>query len=108
MKAGRGSPPSVDIDVTRERLGKLGLLHAVEQLSTWLAEAVAEETPPHRFLDRLLEHELRARDERRVRTSLVLSGLPTGQTLANFDFAFQPAIERSRIETLATGALTPN
>jgi hypothetical protein len=37
-----------------------------------------------------------------VRTSLVLSGLPTGQTLANFDFAFQPALERSRIETLAT------
>jgi len=68
-------------------------------LATWLSEAVAEETPPHRFLDRMLEHELRARDERRVRTSLVLSGLPTGQTLGNFDFAFQPALERSRIET---------
>jgi len=27
-----------------------------------------------------------------------------GQTLESFDFAFQPAIERSRIETLATGA----
>src|SRR5438093_12375765 len=33
---------------------------------------------------------------------MVLSGMPTGQTLANFDFAFQPALERSRIETLAT------
>ena len=32
--------------------------------------------------------------ERRVRTSLRLSGLPTGQTLANFDFAFQPAVQR--------------
>ncbi|NJD09401.1 MAG: AAA family ATPase [Gemmatimonadetes bacterium] len=92
----------MDLDVTRERLGKLGLVHASEQLATWLAEAVAEEIPPHRFLDRLLEHELRAREERRVRTSLVRSGLPTGQTLANFDFAFQPALERSRIETLAT------
>ena len=35
---------------------------------------------------------------------LKTSKLPTGQTLENFDFAFQPAIERSRIETLATGA----
>lgn len=94
--------PPIDLDVTRERLGKLGLVHASEQLATWLAEAVTEETPPQRFLDRLLEHELRAREERRVRTSLILSGLPTGQTLANFDFAFQPALERSRIETLAT------
>jgi len=102
MKPRSATSPPMDLDVTRERLTKLGLLHAAEQLATWLSEAVAEETPPHRFLDRMLEHELRARDERRVRTSLVLSGLPSGQTLGNFDFAFQPALERSRIETLAT------
>ncbi|MDZ7790313.1 MAG: ATP-binding protein [Xanthomonadales bacterium] len=30
--------------------------------------------------------------------------MPTGQTLAAFDFAFQPADARSRIETLAPGA----
>jgi DNA replication protein DnaC len=95
-------PPAVDLDVTRERLVKVGLIRAADQLATWVGEAVQEEISPHRFLDRVLEEELRHRDERRVRTSLVLSGLPTGQTLANFDFAFQPALERSRIETLAT------
>ncbi|HYB98109.1 MAG TPA: IS21-like element helper ATPase IstB, partial [Candidatus Limnocylindrales bacterium] len=42
------------------------------------------------------------REERRVRTSLRLSGLPTGQTIGSFDFSFQPSIERSRIETLGT------
>src|SRR5690606_17254580 len=41
---------------------------------------------------------------RRPVTSLKLSGLPTGQTLATFDFAFQPGVERSRIETLGTCA----
>jgi len=102
MKPRSATSPPMDLDVTRERLTKLGLLHAADQLATWLSEAVAEEMPPHRFLDRMLEHELRERDERRVRTSLVLSGLPSGQTLGNFDFAFQPALERSRIETLAT------
>jgi DNA replication protein DnaC len=35
---------------------------------------------------------------------LRLSSLPNGSTLADFDFAFQPAIERSRIDTLATCA----
>ena len=39
---------------------------------------------------------------------LKTSKIPTGQTLENFDFAFQPAIERSRIETLATGAWIRN
>ena len=102
MKARATPQPAMDLDVTRERLVKLVLVHAAEQLATWLGEAVAEESAPQRFLDRMIEHELRERDERRVRTSLVLSGLPTGQTLGNFDFAFQPALERSRIETLAT------
>ena len=41
-------------------------------------------------------------------TMLKSSKIPTGQTLENFDFAFQPAIERSRIETLATGAWIRN
>lgn len=32
----------------------------------------------------------------------VRSNLPTGQALVDFDFGFQPTIERSRIETFAT------
>ena len=94
--------PRVDLDVTRERLTKLGLVHAAERVAEHVAEAVRESAPPHRFLDRLLEAELTARDERRIKTSLRLSGLPQGQTLASFDFAFQPGVARSRIETLAT------
>jgi len=94
--------PKVDLDVTRERLTKAGLLRAAEQLDTFVSHADAEDVSPHRFLDRILEEELRHREERRIRTALILSGLPTGQTLANFDFAFQPSVERSRIETLAT------
>jgi len=96
--------PRLDLDATREKLARLGLVHASEILAEKLTEAASEEVPAHRFLDRFLDHELASRDERRVRTSLRLSGLPTGQTLGSFDFSFQPSIERSRIETLATGA----
>jgi DNA replication protein DnaC len=53
-------------------------------------------------VDQLLDAELDRREERRLQTSLRLSGLPNGQTLGNFDFAFQPSVERARIETLAT------
>lgn len=92
----------VDLDTTRERLQQAGLVHAAEQLNTLLEEAVKAKDAPHRFLDRLLAVELGEREERRIKTSLRLSGLPPGQTLGNFDFAFQPSVEKSRIDTLAT------
>ena len=94
----------VDLDATRERLLRLGLAHAAEHVGEQLAQATKEELAPHRFLDGLLESELAVREERRMKTSLRLSGLPPGQTLGNFDFSFQPSLERSRIETLGTCA----
>jgi DNA replication protein DnaC len=97
------SPP-LEIDGTRERLTRLGLLHAAEALARELSEAVQHNRPAHQVLDRLLAFELAQRDERRVRTSLRLSGLPPGMTLGEFDFAFQPSIDRRQIDTLATCA----
>lgn len=94
----------VDLDATRHALEQLGLLHAAEHLGDILSESVKQDLPVHRILDRLLELELPQREERRIKTSLKLSGLPPGQTLGNFDFAFQPGVERSRIETLGTCA----
>jgi DNA replication protein DnaC len=96
--------PKLDIDHTRDRLEALGLQHAADHLDRLLATAVKEEIAPHDFVDRLLRQEIDGRDERRIKSMLRLSGLPTGLTLANFDFAFQPAVERSRIETLATSS----
>lgn len=96
----------LDIDATREKLATLGLPYAVEALEGLLSEAVRTEMPAHVFLDRLLDAERSGREERRVRTMLKTAKIPTGATLENFDF--QPAIERSRIETLATGAWIRN
>lgn len=99
MSAAKGR---VDLDVTRERLEQAGLQHAAGRLAELLEEAVKQKHPTHRFLDHLLEVELGEREERRIKTSLRLSGLPPGQSLGNFDFGFQPSLEKSRIETLAT------
>jgi len=96
--------PKLDVDRSRERLDRLGLSYAAEALPDALSRSVKQSVVPQAFLDELLDAELSAREERRIRTALKLSNLPTGQTLADFDFAFQPAIERSRVETLATGA----
>ncbi|MBX3674062.1 MAG: IS21-like element helper ATPase IstB [Burkholderiales bacterium] len=94
----------LDLDRTRERLVALGLTHAAESLDGVLTEAVKDDASPHLAIDALLEAEISIREARRVKTGLRLSSLPTGQTLAEFDFAFQPSVERSKIDLLATCA----
>jgi DNA replication protein DnaC len=101
---GANGMPHLEVDAIREKLVALGLVHAAEALAEELSEAVKQDRPAHVLVDRLLEREVSARDERRVRISLKLSNLPPGMTLGNFDFGFQPSIERRVVETLATCA----
>ena len=96
--------PPLDVDATREKLVQLGLSHAAESLAGELSEAVKHNRAAHQVLERLLALEVHRREERRIKTSLRLSGLPLGMTLGEFDFGFQPSIERRQIETLATCA----
>jgi DNA replication protein DnaC len=98
------STRQVGVDALREKLLQLGLTHAAEALAEELSESVKHNRAAPLVLDRLLAHEVNARDERRVRTSLKLSSLPPGMTLGNFDFGFQPSLDRRQIETLATCA----
>src|ERR1700760_5116743 len=95
---------SADLATLVDQLVKLGLDFAAEALPAILARAVKEDLGTPTLLEQLLRGELERREERRIRTSLRLSGLPTGPTLTNFDFAFQAAVQRSKLETLGTGA----
>jgi DNA replication protein DnaC len=92
----------LELDKTREVMLALGLEYGADALGDLISRAVKDELAPHRFLDELLSIEIGHREERRVKTSLRLSALPTGQTLSNFDWSFQPDIDRRRVETLAT------
>ena len=56
-------------------------------------------------IDALLAEELTLRENRRVRTALVMARLSTIKTLAGFDFAFQPSLDKNRILALAELAL---
>jgi len=94
--------PCLDVEGLSVRLDALGLEFAAGGLADALSRAAREDWGPPQFLDALIRTELELREERRVKVSLRISGLPNGQTIGNFDFGFQPAIERSRIETLAT------
>jgi DNA replication protein DnaC len=95
---------SADLGMLVDQLLKLGLDFAAEARPTILTRAVKDDLGTPALREQLLRGERERREERRIRRSLRLSGLPTGQTLANFDFAFQPAVPRSKLEALATCA----
>jgi DNA replication protein DnaC len=94
----------VDLDRMTERCTALGLTRAAESLTELLEEAAREDLTPGRFLERLLERETEWKQERRVATSLKLSGLPVGKTLEGFDWTFQPRADRQKLEMLSTCA----
>jgi DNA replication protein DnaC len=86
------SQPTFDRIVTH--LDRLGLWRIKETLADTLEIAQSQSWGFATLLDRLLEEEIAAREERRIRNSLKLSGLPFVKTLDSFDFAFQPSVDR--------------
>ena len=92
---------TADLGTLVDQLVKLGLEFAAEALPAILTRAVKEDLGRRPCWSSSSAANWSGA-ERRVRTSLRLSGLPTGQTLANFDFAFQPAVQRSKLDALAT------
>jgi len=100
----RSSTPALELDPLREKLEGLGLAHAAEALEETVRDGVVHDRPGHELLRRLIETETVRRDERRIKTALKLSGFPGDMTLENFEYGFQPGIDRKRIESLATGS----
>lgn len=82
---------------------QLGATTAHTQLDTIAQQAAAAQWSYSHFLGRLLEPEIAARRQRVIETCLHFSALPWIKRLEDFDFAFQPSIDRTLLEELATG-----
>jgi DNA replication protein DnaC len=95
--------PTEDVEALSERLSALRLNFAAEAIADLISAAVKSQQGFGAFLDALLRLELERQEERRVTQALRISHLPSGPTISNFDFAFQPSVSRSQIETLGTG-----
>src|SRR6202451_568072 len=89
------------IDSVKKSLVALKMPRALEMLDATLRRVEQGEFTWIEALDQLLIEELTLRDNRRVSTALRMSRLTTVKTLAGFDFAFQPSLDRNRILALA-------
>lgn len=88
-------------DRIADHLERLGLRHLKAVFPDTLRQAEAEQWGTVQLIDRLLDHELAAREDRRVQAALKLAAFPFVKTLDAFDFAFQPSIDRARVMDLA-------
>jgi DNA replication protein DnaC len=76
-----------------------GMLHTLDVRA---AQAAERQLAPLEFLALLLDDELERRSQQRLGRRLVTSGCDPGKTLAHFDFAAAPGVNRTLIHDLAT------
>lgn len=89
------------IDSIKNSLVTLRMPRALEVLDATVRRIEQGEIDGIEALDHLLVEERTVRENRRVRTALTLSRLTTVKSLAGFDFAFQPSLDKKRISALA-------
>ncbi len=77
-----------------ENLIRLKLSKIQEILPVLSEETVCRELSHLGFLDRLLEEEVTAKEERRIRTTLKIAGLPFEKTIEEYDFTFNPNLDK--------------
>jgi len=95
-----GAAPST-LDRIRCHLVGLKMPRALEVLEHTLRQLERGEVSALEAIDALLGEELSLREGRRVKAALKMGRLLDIKTLAGFDFAFQPSLDKGRILALA-------
>jgi len=88
------------LDRIKASLVGLRMPRALEIVDTIIRQLERGELSPLEAIDAMLAEELTLRESRRIKTSLAMARLATIKTLAGFDFAFQPSLDRNRILAL--------
>lgn len=83
-----------------EHLGRLKLSRIKELLPALVEDAAVQELTHLAFLDRLLDEEVASKEDRRVRTTLKIAGLPFERTIEQYDWTFNPELDKQSVMSL--------
>ena len=86
----------------KENLTFLKMKHTAEILDNYLELAIKENLNIVEVLDYILTQESQQRRKRAIETQIQTSGFPMKKELSDFDFSFQPSIDKRQIDELAT------
>ena len=84
------------------KLRQLKMSGMAQTLEVRASEAIQQQLSPVEFLALLLDDELERRNQQRLGRRLAQSGCDDQKTLARFDFAAAPGLNRTFIQDLAT------
>lgn len=90
-------------EAMREALRKLRLSGLMETLDTRLEEAQGARLTHEEFLELILQDELLVRDTRKLARRVKSAEFRDLKTLEDFDWSFNPRIQRTQMYDLATG-----
>jgi DNA replication protein DnaC len=93
-------PEQLLLERLTENLTRLRLARLRESLPELLKAAEGQAWSYSQLLDALFEEEVAAREQTRIEYALKGAGLPYLKTLDEFDFAFQPSLNRQQIRSL--------
>jgi len=88
------------LDRIESNLSRLRLPRIREILQAVMKRAEDQGTSYLTFLDDLLEEEVAQKEQRRIETTLKISGLPFIKSIDEFDFTFQPKLDRQNVMSL--------
>lgn len=91
-----------------ENLHTMRLRHTADRLDALLAEAARENLTFLDFLDRLLSEERSSKQHKRIAMAIQIAHFPSTKTLTDFDFAFQPSVDKKLVMELSTGRFIAN
>ena len=86
----------------KENLDSLKMRNTLEILDNYLERAIKDDLNIVTVLDHIFAEEAKNKRSRAYEKQVQLSGFPIKKTLADFDFSFQPSIDKRQIEELAT------
>lgn len=89
------------------KLRRLKLSGILDTLETRAAQASRDQLSPTEFLAILLDDELERREQTRLSRHIAVAGVDPTKTVASFDFAAVPDLDRGRFADLATAAFVP-
>jgi DNA replication protein DnaC len=94
-------PSASLLDRIKASMVGLKMPRAIEVVDSCVARLDHGEITALEAIEQLLLEELTFRENRRIKTALVMGRLGTIKTLAGFDFSFQPSLDKARIMALA-------
>ena len=93
-------PEELILDRLTANLERLRLPRTKAVLGEVLETAQSQSYSYLQMLVTLLEEEVACKEQRRLDTAFKVSGLPFIKTLDDFDFTFQPGLDRQQIASL--------